>query len=138
MALHIPLPLLLGSVVVGVALVVVLSRALGGASRAHLADNAAVVGALAEEAPGVEPGAVFRSEDGRAGLVELGDGVGIVGTLGDGLWVRWLRRGSVGRVAVQGGGLRVRVRDPGLPPVDLTMPDAADRAAWAARLEALA
>lgn len=138
MSLHIPLPVLLGLVAIGVGLVVALSRLLGGAARGHLADEAAVAAALAAEVPGVVPGALLRTADGRAGLAVLGDGVGLVGTLGDGLWVRWLRPGSVRGVQQRAEGLRLRVRDPALPGVELAIPDPAARADWAARLEALA
>jgi hypothetical protein len=58
--------------------------------------------------------------------------------LGDGVWTRRLGPGSVRRVVDEPHGLALWVRDPALPRLSLRIPDPTLRAAWAARLGALA
>lgn len=136
MSLEIPLPLLLGVVVGGVALVVALTHIVGWSEQARLDED------LARERYGQDhPQAVIRAvraaDDGAVALLELSDGVGLVYVLGDRLVTRRLTRDTLRAVDGLDHGLRLRLADSSRPRLVVRLEDPEVRRAWRGRLAAL-
>lgn len=80
---------------VGVALVVLLTYAVGDLGDARLADEAAARARLAEQAPGFAATTVLLADGGRGALLAGEQSIGLLVPLGDGFVGRVLRRGDV-------------------------------------------
>ncbi len=119
-----PPGLLAAAVIIGVALVVILTHVLTGSKRRAL-DPAAARAAAAAVDPGQAPGEVWVAEDGALALVELGEATVMVLQVGDHTATRRVRRGELRLDA----GARLRHSDPGLGPILADPPPA-----WRERL----
>ena len=131
MALHIPLPVLLALVVVGVSLSAGLIHWVGWSAEAVL-DEAAVRRLLALDAPDEAVLDVALATDQRSALVSLETGSAVVFVLGDRLVSRRLPEAV--RIETYPERLRLRLPDPGCPRIDVRLhPDVCQH--WLARLQ---
>jgi len=119
-----PVELLAVAVVIGVALMVVLTHVLTGSRRRALDPEAARAAAAAVE-PGAALGQVWVAEGGALALVELGEDTVMVLQVGDHTATRRIRRGELTLDA----GARMRLSDPGVGPILADVPPA-----WRQRL----
>ena len=130
--MHIPLPVLLVLVVVGMGLIVGLTHLLGGSVGATLTE-AAIRAQLAHDLPGRTATDIGLSSDRRSALVALADGtVAVVFVLGDALVSRRLPARPL--LTETAAGLRLRLRDPGCPRITLALPVGAHQR-WLSRLQ---
>ncbi len=129
---HIPLPVLLVLVVVGMSLIVGLTHLLGGSVGATLTE-AAIRARLTHDLPDRTATDITLSSDQRSALVALEDGtVAVVFVLGKALVSRILP--AQPQLTETASGLRLRLRDPGCPRVTLALPASAHQR-WLARLQ---
>ena len=133
-----PLELLGPLVVFGIAGLVWLVHLMGWTRSPQYADFAAAARTFSADFPAarVEDGAL--ADDRRAALFATGEGVGFAGWLGDGPLTRHFRRGEVAGAAERGDRLSIETVDFGAPAFALRLSDAAERAKWRTRIEALA
>ena len=130
--MHIPLPMLLVLVLVGMSLIVGLTHLLGGSVGVQLTE-AAIRSRLAHDLPDSTVTDIALSSDRRSALVELEDGtVAAVLVLGDALVSR--RLPARPQLTETAAGLRLRLRDPGCPSITLALPTSAHQR-WMARLQ---
>jgi hypothetical protein len=117
--------------VVGVAAVIGLTWLVGWGRQARIASLEAASARFQADFPAAEVKGGAVGKDGRAALLELGEGFGLVTVLGDELVTRKL--GDVTSATQTGEGLVITLPDPTLPRVRLAL-EADDSAKWLARL----
>lgn len=127
---------------VGVALVVLLTYAVGDLGDARLADEAAARARLAEQAPGFAAEAVLLADGGRGALLPGERAVGLLVPLGDDFVGRVLTPGDVLEVtSEETGAIVLRLDEATRPRLRLPFAAAAARAralAWLTPLTATA
>lgn len=118
-----PLVLLVGSIA-GIALLALVSYALGGLKTARVGSREEVVARLAALDEGFRPGEMVMAANGDVALVaeEGGDRVGLVAAVGDAFAVRLLASGDVKHARLQrrggsGASMRLQLHDFTLPVV---------------------
>ncbi len=115
---------------VGVAAVIALTWAVGWNRQAKIVSLADAADRFRADFPAAAIKHGSLDAKGRAALLDLGDGVGLVTVLGDELVTRKLRPGDVAGAA-DGKGLVLTLEDPTLPRVRLAL-EADDTAKWLA------
>ena len=100
---------------------------LGWSRGRELADDAEVIAALVADYPEVSCGRVIMGDDGRAALVEVAGGLGLVRAMGVGKLTRVLGAGEAAARA-RTGGIVVEMSDFGAPGVAVRLADAERRA----------
>ena len=130
--MHIPLPVLLVLVVVGMGLIVGLTHLMGGSIRAQLTETS-VRSRLAHDLPSSDVADIVVSTDRRSALAALADGTAaVVFVLGRALVSRRIpARPTLYETAT---GLRLKLTDPGCPRIDIALPASAHQR-WLARLQ---
>jgi hypothetical protein len=119
--------------VVGVAGVIALTWAVGWGKRARIVNLEAASARFHADFPAAEIKGGALGRDGRAALLELGEGFGLVTVLGDELVTRKLRARDIASATAGGQDLLLTLADPTLPPGRLSL-GTKEAATWAEKL----
>jgi len=130
----IPLPILLGLIVVGIAGAVLFTHLLGWSAPARIADAQAALDRFQLDYPEAEPVRSWVAADGSAALLQLSEDIGLVIVLGDRTVVRRLGPGALASVRTDPTHTHLQLRDPGFPRASLPLADSDEREAWLAEL----
>ena len=131
--------IVLAGSVLGVALIVMLNRAIGGWSPAVVAGEDGARRALEADVIDFEAGEGAVDVEGRSALFTETGGhrLGLVVARGDGLIARALGPGDVRQAAIEDATLVLRLNDYTLPRAEVTLDDIAPAETWAQRARAL-
>lgn len=129
-----PLPILGALVVLGIGGLVLLVHLLGGSKRLSYEDDAAAREALLTDYPHARIRQTVLTDDQRAALFELAEGVGFAAPFGEGRLTRVMGPDDVSGVDDDPDGLTIRLKDYTAPRLTVRLANAEARAAWKARL----
>ena len=139
MALSIPLPILLGLVVVGLVGTVGILHAIGWAETARIDDASAARRIFAMDHPDDEVVDAVVTADGAGALMWLADHtLALVSVLGDRFVVRKLRPGTLAGLRIEPAQVVLVFRDVSFPRVTLALAEGEERSRWTLHLTACA